>query len=182
MNQASLHWFQWGWLGIHAAISRATMNQFMSDLVYEGFSSCSTEIWSWKCWNAKKKIWWSHTRPYLGPPWTNSCQIWCMRVFHHVLLKYGHENAEMQKRKFDEVTLQYLLYNAGKAKHSNHAPKLVHGDHFTEFQASFLWKISNSILLIIHLGIFVNLPTLFILLIFFFFFTRMVILKASHKI
>ena len=38
-------------------------------------------------------------RPYLGPPWTNSCQIWCVRVFHHVLLKYGHENAEMQKKK-----------------------------------------------------------------------------------
>ena len=39
------------------------MDQFMSNLVCEGFSSCSTEI-------------------------------------------YGHENAEMQKRKFDDVTLQ----------------------------------------------------------------------------
>ena len=29
----------------------------------------------------------------------NSCQIWCARVFHHVLLKYGHEYAEMQKKK-----------------------------------------------------------------------------------
>ena len=40
--------------------------------------------------------------------------------FHHVLLKYGHENAEMQKkkkkkkekkmkRKFDDVTLQYYI-------------------------------------------------------------------------
>ena len=48
-------------------------------------------------------------RPYLGPLWTNSCQIWCARVFHHVLLKYGHENAEMQKRKFDDVTLRYSL-------------------------------------------------------------------------
>ena len=26
-----------------------------------GFSSCSTEIWSWKCWNAKMTIWWRHT-------------------------------------------------------------------------------------------------------------------------
>ena len=50
-------------------------------------------------------------RPYLGPPWTNSCQIWCVRVFHHVLLKYCHENAEMQKRKFDDVTLQYSITN-----------------------------------------------------------------------
>ena len=29
-----------------------------------------------------------------------------MRVFHHVLLKYDHENAEMQKRKIDDVTLR----------------------------------------------------------------------------
>ena len=47
--------------------------------------------------------------PYLGPPWTNSCKIWCVRVFHHVLLKYGHENAETQKRKFDDVSLQYSI-------------------------------------------------------------------------
>ena len=32
-----------------------------------------------------------------------------MRGFHHVLLKYGHENAEMQKRKFDDITLQYSI-------------------------------------------------------------------------
>ena len=25
-----------------------------------------------------------------------------VRLFHHVLLRYGHENAKMQKRKFDE--------------------------------------------------------------------------------
>ena len=31
----------------------------------------------------------------------------CVRVFYHVLLlKYCHENAEMQKRKFDDITLQ----------------------------------------------------------------------------
>ena len=48
-------------------------------------------------------------QPYLGPPSTNSCQIWCVRVFHHVLLKHCHENAEMQKRKFDDVTLQYSI-------------------------------------------------------------------------
>ena len=59
-------------------------------------------------WLSSKQLWtrpiymkfnWANLvfmRPYLGPPWTNSCQIWCVRVFHHVLLKYGHENAEMQ--------------------------------------------------------------------------------------
>ena len=31
------------------------------------------------------------------------------RFFHHVLLKYCHENAEMQKRKFDDTTLQYSI-------------------------------------------------------------------------
>ena len=49
------------------AISLATMNRFMSNLVCEGFSSCSTEIWG------------------------------------------GHENAEIQKRKFDDVTLRYSI-------------------------------------------------------------------------
>ena len=29
-----------------------------------------------------------------------------MRVFHHALLKYGHEKGEMQKQKFDDVTLR----------------------------------------------------------------------------
>ena len=48
-------------LGIHVAISWATMNRFMSNLVCGGFSSCSTEIWSWKCWNANKNFWWRHT-------------------------------------------------------------------------------------------------------------------------
>ena len=46
---------------VFAAISRATMNQFMSKLVCESFSSCSTEMWSWKGFNAKMKIWWRHT-------------------------------------------------------------------------------------------------------------------------
>ena len=47
-------------------------------------------------------------RSYLGPLWTNSCKIWCVRVFRHVLLKYHHEKAEMQKWKFD-ITLQYSI-------------------------------------------------------------------------
>ena len=28
---------------------------------------------------------------------------------HHVLLKYGQENAKMEKRKFHDVTLQYSI-------------------------------------------------------------------------
>ena len=31
-NQGNLHWFQWGYLGIHAAISRAPMNRFPPNL------------------------------------------------------------------------------------------------------------------------------------------------------
>ena len=57
-------------------------------------------------------------QPYLGPLLTDSCKIWCVRVFYHALLKYDHENApenaEMQKQKFD-VTLRYSIndYYAG---------------------------------------------------------------------
>ena len=36
------------------------LNRFMY-LMCEGFSWCSTEIWSWKCWNTKTTIWWRHT-------------------------------------------------------------------------------------------------------------------------
>ena len=33
---------------------------------------------------------------FIGPPWTDSHQIWCVEVFHHALPKYekNHENAE----------------------------------------------------------------------------------------
>ena len=65
---------------------------------------------------------------YLGPPWINSCQIWCVRVFHHVLLKYGHENDEMQKKKFDDVTLRYSMRAApvnAAIKHCMPTRKLV---------------------------------------------------------
>ena len=35
-----------------------------------------------------------------------------MRVFHHALLKYGHENGEMQKRNFHDVTLIRVTLSA----------------------------------------------------------------------
>ena len=60
MNWSNLHRFQWGWLRIQAAISRAPMNQFPPSLGCGGFSSCSTDTWYSKCWNKKKK-------KYLGP-------------------------------------------------------------------------------------------------------------------
>ena len=34
-------------------------------------------------------------------------------VFHDVLLKYGHENAEMHKRKLDDVTLRCSMTTEG---------------------------------------------------------------------
>ena len=48
-----------------------------------------------------------------------------MRVFRNVLLKYGHENAEMQKRKFDDVTLRYSIIGAFTSK-------TLTGSHLTE--------------------------------------------------
>ena len=34
---------------------------------------------------------------------------WCVRVFYNVILKNGQEYAEMQKQKFDDVTLWYSI-------------------------------------------------------------------------
>ena len=34
-----------------------------------------------------------------------------MKVFHHVLLKYGLEKVEIEKRKFDDITLRYSNNN-----------------------------------------------------------------------
>ena len=48
-------------------------------------------------------------RPYLGPTWTNSRKILYVRVFHCILLKYGHENVAMQKQKIDDATLRYSI-------------------------------------------------------------------------
>ena len=38
-------------------------------------------------------------RPYLGLPWSDFHQIWTVEVFHHALLMYGIQNAEIQKKK-----------------------------------------------------------------------------------
>ena len=43
------------------------------------------------------------------------CQIWCVRVFYHVLLKHGYENAEWNEKKkknIDDVTLQYSIHRS----------------------------------------------------------------------
>ena len=96
-------------------------------------------------WPGSKQLWtrpiytdfsganYAFMRPYLGLPWTNSCQIWCVRIFHHVLLKYCHENAEMQKWKFDDVTLQYSICDVMKGSES-HVGKI----HFSFFNTGCL--------------------------------------------
>ena len=38
--------------------------------------------------------------PYLGPPRTDSCQIWCVEVFHHALPKYENKSMKMLKKYF----------------------------------------------------------------------------------
>ena len=48
-------------------------------------------------------------RLYLGPPWTNFHQILSSVVFHHALLIFGIQNAEMQKKFCDIITS--VLYN-----------------------------------------------------------------------
>ena len=44
-------------------------------------------------------------RPYVGPPWTNSHQIWNVEVFHHAIPIYGIQNAEMLKKKQKKTKL-----------------------------------------------------------------------------
>ena len=38
-------------------------------------------------------------RPYLGPPRTDSHQIWAVDVFHHAPPIYGIQNTRIQKKK-----------------------------------------------------------------------------------
>ena len=47
-------------------------------------------------------------RPYLGPPWTDSHQIWAVDVFHHAPPRYGIRNAAMQKKVFCDVIASVL--------------------------------------------------------------------------
>ena len=93
-------------------------------------------------WPGSKQLW---TRPiytnfhgaYLlgihAAVWTNSCQIWCVRVFHHVLLKYGHENAEMKKKMMTpHFTTVYL-----ERHHSMSWKKVQLREHFMLMATGF---------------------------------------------
>ena len=46
-------------------------------------------------------------QPYLRPPEIMSNLVCEGFSSCYVLLKYGHENADVQERKFDDITLQY---------------------------------------------------------------------------
>ena len=66
----------------------------------------------------KSKNPWVFRGPYPGPQWTNSCQIWCVRIFHYVLLKCGDENAEIQKKNiwWRHTSVLYTRYRPLRAK------------------------------------------------------------------
>ena len=49
-------------------------------------------------------------RPYLGPPWTDSHQIWAVGVFDHAPPKHGIQNAEMQKKVFCDIIASVLYW------------------------------------------------------------------------
>ena len=61
--------------------------------VWEFFLSCSTEILSWKCWNAKKKIWWCHTSVlYTQFKAIHNCcntQVWPISLLSQFLTLWG---------------------------------------------------------------------------------------------
>ena len=64
MNQANLHLISMGLIRYscgHILGPHEPIHVKIGLWVCEGFWSCSTEIWSWKCWNTKKKISWRHT-------------------------------------------------------------------------------------------------------------------------
>ena len=91
------------------------MNQYMSNLVCEGFSSCSTEILSWKCWNAKKKIWWHHTSVlytivihFLGMCWYLST----LDCLAHGWSKINHKFHTCALLKYCAVIVLYLSWPA----------------------------------------------------------------------
>ena len=85
----------------------------------------------------------------------NSCQIWCARVIHHVLLKCGHENAEMKKKWKKNVTLQYSMAN-GCRFHGNWCRL----DNITPFKCDckkvsckYIWCSKNRfVCLFVYLG------------------------------
>ena len=106
------------------------MNQFMSYLVCEGFSSCSrpANLWIPECGTSnfgvrdtKMACIAKHSKhndkmsdiPDFGTFLLSEWGTVLQNVGHlaglHVLLKYCYENAEMQKRKFDDITLQYSI-------------------------------------------------------------------------
>ena len=51
------------------------------------------QLWtgsSYTAFNAANYVFMSS---FIRPLWTDSCKIWCVWVFHHIPLKYGHEHA-----------------------------------------------------------------------------------------
>ena len=103
---------------------------------------------------------------YLRPPWTNSCQIWCVRGFHHILLKYGHKywwrhtsvlHAATHLSLFFFVTFSYLKSEEWAA----FSLLLVPGDialtrfslYGNGFSRGISGKIMDTIFLMYTLGI-----------------------------
>ena len=67
-----------------------------------------------------------------------------MRVLHHVPLKYGHEHAEIHKRKFDDVTLLYSMepvrYNSKKKKEKKKKKHLTAKNNGASFELNESFK------------------------------------------
>ena len=49
-------------------------------------------------------------RPYLGPPWTDSHQIWAVDVFHHAPPIHGIQNTEMKKKQVFLFCFVFVLF------------------------------------------------------------------------
>ena len=91
-------------MGISSWVSKIWLHEYLISLIEIGVNwPSSKQLWIRPIYTDFKAITSIlvvvSLSPYLRPPWTNLCPICCVRVFYHVLLKYGHENAKMQKKK-----------------------------------------------------------------------------------
>ena len=112
--------------GYHVSVEHDKKNFHSPNLV--GIASWGPEIWPHENlispteisvnWSGSKQLWTRliytdfnganevFMRPYFGPPWTNSCQIWCVKV----IMFYWNMVLKMLKwKKNDDVTLQYSI-------------------------------------------------------------------------
>ena len=178
MSQKNFFWILVFWIG--PTMYRWSMMKNIHSPNWVEIGSWGPEIWPHEYlispieisvnWSGSKQLW---TRPiytdfngliryscgYISghhEPIHVKFGVW--GFFLHVLLKYHHENAEMQKRKYDDVTPQYSLNGfygilSHKADHSDiwcKAYRKIRSDFIgreTDWMEQFNRKISKNVII-----------------------------------